>query len=354
MTALELIDRHLGGQFIDDEMRKADNFLGRVGWLMHWTSKRKTIWYECCGHTLEMAEDNTPDEEHALYKAAHRKKGYCPYCSSAVYYINRKYVSKSDYTEVYTVHYRMSRAEPNTLLVLGMWSGRRWYQAKLGREPQDIQPEHEACSLVVLPWGDKPQRFVREQLRGPGSYDSWWWGSRASAESGGWGRRTNVEGGDRQSITGCSIEYLICDDLAETVRGTRWEKPVRFVKHLRSVPYTCDLVNPLKTFCTHPAMEYMLGNGMEGIARSCLRGDGTLALIRWKQRKPADMLGLDTNELARLRRMEPKHVNGYGLLALRYAKRFGQRAKLEDAMKLCSQPVLEGSNGAALKEDSSN
>ena len=350
MKALDIIEQHLGGRFIDDEMRKADNFLGRVGWLMHWTSKRRVIWYECCGHTLEMAEENTPEEEQALYHAAHRKKGTCPYCSSAVYYINRRFARQNDYTEVYTVHYRMSRAEPNTLLVLGMWSGRRWYQVKMRREPQEIQTEHEPCSLVVLPWGDKPKRFVRETLKGPGSYDSWWWGTRAQEGSGGWVQRESVQGGDTQSITGCGIEYLICDDLAETVRGTRWEKPVRYVKRRRSgIPWSRDLVTPLKTFCTHTAMEYMLGNGMEGIVKSCLRGDGTLSLIRWKRKKPAEMLGLDSNELARLRRMEPEKVSGYGLMALRIAQELGQRIKTEDAMKAAGDPVIQGQHASVLK-----
>ena len=151
-----------------------------------------------------------------------------------------------------------------------------------------------------------------------------------------------MDGDSRQSITGSYIEYLICDDLEETVRRTRWEKPVRFVKDLRNVYHSADRVTQLKTFCTHTAMEYMLGNGMEGIARSCLRRDGTLALVRWKKKKPTDMLGLDSNELARLRRMNPEQVNGYGLMALRFAREYSQRVKLEDAMMLCSQPVIRG------------
>lgn len=334
MTGLEAIQQHLGGQFIDDEMRKADNFLGRTGWLMSWTAKRKEIWYECCGKTLVQSDDNTPDEEHALYGAVHRKGGICPYCCAHVTYLNRRFVSMNDHTQVYTVHYRMSRAEPNTLLVLGMWSGRRWYRAKNGTDPKEIRTEHEPCSMVILPWDGKPARFVREVMKSAGAYNSWWWGSRTAQGSGGWVKRERVEGGDRQSITGSGIKYLICDDLLETVRGTRWEKPAAFAKSQTGVYYSADRVRPLKMFCTHPAMEYMLGNGMEGILRDCAREDGTMGGIRWRRKSPKEMLQLDGNELARLRKMDPEKVNGAGLMVLRVARSMGQKVKLEDAMEV--------------------
>lgn len=337
MNGLEQIQHHLGGQFIDDEMRKADDFLGRVGWMMSWTKKRREIWYECCGKTLVDGEDNTADEEYALSNAMHRKSGCCPYCSAHIHYINRRFVRQNDYTQVYTVHYRMSQAEPNTLLVLGMWSGRRWYHVKLGTAPQDIRTEHEPCSMVILPWNGKPERFVREVLKGPGSYDSWWWGTRAAQDSGGWVLRDHVEGGDKQSITGSGIEYLVCDDLQEITRGTRWEKPAEYAKGAYGVWHSKDRVRPLKMFCTHPAMEYMLGNGMEGLLRGCANEDGTMGLIRWKRKNPREMLGLDGNELARLRRMEPGQVNGAGLLAHRLARKYGQQTKLEDVMNLTAQ-----------------
>ena len=334
MTGLEAIQHHLGGQFIDAEMRKADDFLGRIGWMMKWTQKRREIWYECCGKTLVEDEDNNADEEYALSVAAHRKTSACPYCGKHVQYINRRFASMNDYTQVYTVHYRMSQADPNTLLVLGMWSGRRWYRVKAGAEPQSICTEYEPCSLVILPWNGKPERFVREVLKGHGTFDSWWWGTRAEQNSGGWVRRDHVEGGDRQSITGSGIEYLICDDPEEIVRGTRWEKPVHFAKNARNMSYTADRVRPLKMFCTHPAMEYMIGSGMEGLLRDCARENGTMSLIRWKRRNPKEMLQLDGNELARLRRMDPEKVNGAGLLVLRIARSFGQKVKLEDVMEL--------------------
>ena len=335
MTGIEVIQKHLGGKFITKEMEKqADQFLGRIGWIMSERKGKREIWYECCGHTLHEELCTDPDELEALYTYDHRKPGRCPYCNAAIRYMRRRHAGKDDYTQVYTVWYRMSQAEPNTLLVLGMWSGRRWYKVKTcGADPREIRTEHEACSLVVLPWDGKPLRYVREVLKGHGSYDSWLWGTRAAQDSGGWVKRDRVEGGDRQSITGAPIEYIICGDLTQTVCGTRWAKPVIFADTLRNIYCTRDRVWPLSLFCTHPAMEYMLGNGMEGLVRSCMRHDGSLSLIRWKQKKPQDMLQLDGNELARLRRMDPAKVNTVGLLALRKAREYGQRVKLEDAMQ---------------------
>lgn len=355
MTGLEIIEKHLGGEFATEEMKKtADDLLGRVGWLMSWNSKRKEIWYECCRHRLEQCDSNTVDEEMALYHAEHRKKGVCPYCGANVYYIKRQHAAQTDYTEVYTVWYRMSQTEPNTLLVLGMWSGRRWYQVKLGRSPEEIQTEHEACSLVMLPWGAKPERHIREVLHGPGSYDSWWWGARAEAGSGGWVKRSRVEGADRQSIRGGGIEYLLCNQLEDVTRGTRWEKPAEFVKCRWHNAYTVDRVRQLQTFCTHTAMEYMLGNGMEGIVRSCIAGDGTLPMIRWKRKKPTEMLGLDSNELARLRRMDPEKVSGLGLIILKYARQYGQRVKLEDAMAIACNSCISSNFASEIKHAAEN
>ena len=336
MTGTEIIKKHLGGTFITEEMEKtADETLGRIGWILHWRKERREIWYECCGRTLVESDHNDAEEEYALYQTAHRKKGHCPYCGAAVRYLNKRWVKESDYTETYTVWHCMSQTEPNTLLVLGMWSGRRWYQAKYGKDPEEITTEHEPCSLVVLPWNGKPERYVREVMKQP--YSSWFWECRSSDDAERWCKRDKVEGGDRQSLTGCGIQYLVCTKLREVVAGTRWEKPVQFAAECRNVSNTCDGVKLLEPFCRHPQMEYMIGNGLEGILTSCMKHDGTMQLIRWKKKKPADMFGIDPNELARLRRMNPGDTSGLGLYILRKAKELGQRVKLEDAMDVAKR-----------------
>lgn len=339
MTGTEVIAQHLGGVFITDEMKEtADRALGRIGWILSWRKGHREIWYECCGRTLIESETNDMAEGYALSNAEHRKKGTCPYCSSVVKYINKRWIKEDDYTEVYTVWHRMSQTEPNTLLVLGMWSGRRWFQAKYGTDPKDIQTEHEACSLVVLPWDGKPQRYIRECMQTLGSYNRWFWGCGVTEDQ--WSRRRDVEGGDRQSLNGNDIDYLVCTSLQGTVRGTRWEKPARFTAECRNITNTRDGIKLLEPFCRHPQMEYMIGNGMQGILTSCISHDGTMSLIRWKKRKPADMFGLDPNEMARLRRMKPDQTNGKGLLILRKARELGQRVKLEEAMEVAKRPQI--------------
>lgn len=330
MTGEEIIQIHLGGQFMDDEMRKGSEELLRcAAWMTEWTKKKREIYYECCGNTLTESEQNTPEEEWALSQAVHRTNSVCPYCRREVYHINRRHTSQRDYTEVYTVWYRMSRTQPNTLLVLGMWSGRRWYKGKQ-IHPSFIQTEHEPCSLVMLPWGAKPERHIRERLMGLNGYDRWFWGARGSGE---WAKRRDIQGGDMQSLEGGRIDYLICNKLQEVVTGTRWEKVLKWANETSNVNYSKDRVLPLYLFCDHPAMEYMIGNGLEGILKSCLRRDGTLSLIRWKQKTPQKMFQLDGNELARLRRMKPEETNGLGLMALHYAKLYGQKVKIEEAMQ---------------------
>lgn len=349
MTGTEIIQKHLGGQFITEEMKKtADDALGRIGWILSWRKGKRQIWYECCGRTLAESETNDAEEEYALYQADHRKKGYCPYCGAAVEYLKKNYVKETDYTEVYTVWHRMSQTEPNTLLVLGMWSGRRWHQVKYGEDPKVIQTEHEPCSLVVLPWDRKPERYIREYMQSLNGYSRWLWGCRADGDPNHWAKRDRVEGGDRQSLEGANIRYLVCTRLGTVVHGTRWEKPVHWASECRNITNTTDGIRLLEPFCRHPQMEYMIGNGLQGILYSCMTHDGTMKLIRWKKRKPADMFGIDPNEMARLRRMKPEQASGKGLYILRKARELGQRVKLEDAMEVAKRPQLAYTHMSAI------
>lgn len=341
MTGTEIIQQHLGGQFITEEMMKtADDALGRIGWILSWRKGKRQIWYECCGHTLAESDENDVEEEYALYHADHRKKGICPYCNAAVQYIKKQHVRETDYTEVYTVWHRMSQTEPNTMLVLGMWSGRLWFQVKRGKDPSEIQTMHEPCSLVVLPWNGKPVRYIREYMQALNGYNRWFWGCRSSEDQNHWVRRERVEGGDRQSLDGKGIRYLVCTKPTVVAKGTRWEKPAIWTADCRNVNNSTDGIRLLEPFCRHPQMEYMIGNGLQGILQSCMGHDGTLRLIRWKKSKPADMFGIDPNELARLRRMKPEETNGKGLLILRKAREFGQKVKLEDAMEVAKRPQI--------------
>lgn len=330
MTGEEIIQTHLGGVFATEEMMRGSAELLRcAAWMTVWTKKKKEIYYECCGRTLLEGEENDAEEEWALEHAAHRHLGICPYCGHEVYHINRRFTSKKDYTEMYTVWYRMSQTQPDTLLVLGMWVGRLWYKAR-HVHPSGIRTEFQPCSLVMLPWGGKPERHICESRLCQNGVERWFWQRKENE----WIRRRDVRGGDTQSLEGCRIGYRIGNSLKDTVAKSRWGKIVEWVKKTDHVPFTEDLVSQLHLFCNHPAMEYMIGNGMEGILKDCLKRNGTMQVIRWKQRKPQAMLGMDGNELARLRRMKPEETNGLGLMIWRYATEFGQKVKLEDAMTI--------------------
>lgn len=324
------LQKHLaGGELIDEEMlRRMAEHLEPVAWLMSWTQKKRDIWYSCCGGRMTWQGDRClNDMEHAqLMTAQHRQHGYCPYCGRRVYYINRKHVSQKDVKEAYHTFYRRSRTDPGTLMVIGVWCGKVWSRVKYGTEPESIQMEIEPCSVILIPYGGKPERWVREQLK---ARSAWWYQARGSEQ---WSRRSKVVGECWQSWDGQVLPRTMhLDELEMLLTAWPGGKAARWLAAHPKVYYDRDWVDVLYFAARYPQAEYMIARGLGEMAvDKLMRRDGYM-LVNWRTAKVDRMLPLTHDELGRIKAkgLTPASRDMLPLIA---GRAYGQKIKLEDAM----------------------
>ena len=338
-TAQQVISRHLGGKLVTKAMeREMLRMMQCPAWLTSWNRTELRIVYSCCGKVVSNKEKHLPEKDRA--QAEHRKNGTCPYCGKAVEYLDCNKVRFSDIEEQYHVFYRRSRRDRNTLVAVGVWCGMYLFEMKgVGKEWRDeaaarIRPTLEACSLTLLPWAGTPRQWQRKPLPKWSSWfdryvDNWKgyddWRERSAVK---W---IEAESTDKYG----AFKFVHPDTLTQAAEGTRWEKVWAWISERPNARKNGeDAISSLEKFCRHPQLEYMLTGGMQALAEAAMQE--TLGLtINWQAKTRQKMLPmLDSNELARLKRMDPKQVNVNGLKLIRAARKQGEKIKLEDAMEL--------------------
>lgn len=329
-TPWELIDEHLGGEAVTPEMvETAVKGLRHCGWIKAWSLKKGCrIVYDCCGHELAGGAEDMPGD------VMHRRTGVCPHCGAEITYMKERFIGAREVTEQYHVFYRRSLTEPNTLFILGVWAGRRLYEAgRGGYPPEKLLPEVQLCHMIYLPMGGTPKRWVREILAIRGRYGYFW--KTGVEDENYWAGRAGVgHGYDTQSVFGAQIRRAVhLDGLNQAVRGTRWEEFVNWAQSARNLYYDDSYTSILSEYARHPQMEYLLKCGMEAIVRAKLNGNACGAL-HWQAKDAKGLLGLDGNELARLKRMKIPENICQALKMKQVAGRLGEPMKLETAMEL--------------------
>lgn len=333
-TARKIIDEHVSGELITQAMADLmEKDVAHIGWILKWTAKEKRVYFDCCQNTLT---EKTMSRLNAGESYKHRQKAICPFCGTQIGCLRTCHVSADDIDETYHVFYRRSQKEQNTLLILGVWCGREWYRVRNGMDPAEIQTSFQPCHMIYLPLGEKPRRYVREIIRPRSWFNNYGWGCNDDEDF--WSERSTVIGGDKQyKGTDCGCGYRVHDDwLQREARGTRWEKLTRWMVGTHRIRHHKDWADELSVLCRHPQMEYMLGNGMEALVKEALNGMGTMQYINWRAKSFKEMLPMDSNELARLRRMKPEQVNGVGVMVMKLARQLRQTVKLETVMVLTS------------------
>lgn len=335
-TAQEIIDEHLNGQALTEEMcREMAESLPNRAWIQEWSQKKgHRIYFECCGRHI--TDENEPEmQEILLQDRHHREKGICPCCGERVEYFKQRYIGRSDLAEEYHTWYRRSLKDPNVLLLIGVWTGKKYFRAWNGFVPiEEIHPEFELGCLCYLPIGDTPRRYVREVMPQRGVWGCCR-GYFGSEENDWWAIRKNIEwSGAVTSLFGGMIHNAVhLESLETAVRGTRWAWYLNWASETPGILHGADLLNVLAEYSRHPQLEYFIKSRLTALAVAAVNHD-LHGCVRWKARKPAEMLGLDSNELARLKRMPSRKINCQGLRVKQIAGKLGQKLKLETALEL--------------------
>lgn len=344
-TAEEVIRQHLGGRIITREMR-AEMLRMQIypAWLTSWNRKERKIVFGCCGKAITDKGRLSSKGRQAMREAQHREQGRCPYCGKQVRWLDCNKVRYDDIEEHWHVFYRRSRKDENTLIALGVWCGiKTHHMKKKDREAREewakrIQPEFEPCEMILLPWAGVPRRWEREPLN---KWSSWygryvptWCGHDV------WERVRTIA----MHSQGMGRTWLCTDHesgLPTGQDGGRWGKMLDWCMENRRERWLGQ--GGVLTLCAisrHPQLEYMTKGGLEPLAVAILRGAGA-EVIHVRAKNPAKLLPmLDSNELARLKRLPPQMVTVAGLRLVETIKQAGQRAKMEDALQEAKRASL--------------
>lgn len=340
-TPEEVIRRHLGQSIITKAMEK--EMLGmveHVGWMVNWTNKERRIYYSCCGN-VDSDRERTIHWQN-LMEAAHRTKGRCPYCGRSIEYLDCNHIRQEDRYEHFHTFYRRSRADQKTLVVIGVWCGVKRYGMrrtdKAWREIKacGIVPEMEPVTVTILTLGEAPVQYM--QIRWPLSERAGYMGAYAYMSDGIWQRATNTRGGRMAGLLPSSMGHTVHNSwLIKAADGTAWAPVLRKLAEAEVIPsYDRDKIDTLAAMSRHPQIEYMLQGGLVALARAAITGN-TRGAINWRGKTMKTMLGVDGNELARLKRMQPEDARPEGLCLLKAAKKNGEAAKLETCMEVVRQ-----------------
>lgn len=338
-TAQEIIDEHLNGEALTEEMCRemAESLLNRA-WIQEWSQKKgHRVFFECCGRYAS-DEDEPEMQELLLQSTNHREKGYCPFCGESVEYFRQRYIGRTELAEEYHTWYRRSEKDPDVLLLIGVWAGKKYFRARNGLVPVErIRPEFELGCLCYLPLGDTPRRYVREAMPQRGVWGSCT-GYFGTEENDWWAARKNIGwNGAVTSLFGGRIHNEIhLETLERAVRGTRWAWYMNWAEETPGILYGADRLNVLAVYSRHPQLEYFIKSGLSPLAAAVVNQDDC-GCIRWGAQTPAEMLGLDSNELARLKRLPRQQINCRGLKLKQTAGKLGQKLKLETALELGSR-----------------
>ena len=302
-TAEEQIDKHLGGVLISDEVREELRCsLRPVGIMV----KGGQTYYSCCQDYADTVGYN------------HREYGKCPICGRVAYHIKQCYIRADERQEQYHFLYRRSQAEPDTILIIGVWVAQVWIDAKYS-DPETIPLICKPHSLIVIPYGGKPARYV---------YDRGWY-----SQGGRWNRREKITGGCYTSWSGGGIEQINHTvERTAAIAGTRFEKMVRWFEHQGGIRFTCDYAGILADIATYPQMEYLAARGLGGLVEDKMNHIGCNGAVNWRAKTIGKMLPLTRDELGRIK------AKGYDIhmahvMLIRRAREMGQTIKLEDAME---------------------
>lgn len=299
-TAEEQIARHLGGVLLtEEEQESLRRSLQPVA-----ITEGGQSYYSCCRQYGPACQ------------AGHREGGQCPVCGRTVYHLQRKWIRKNEREEQFHYFYRKSRADENTIIVMGVWVAEIWEDAKF-IAAENVRTRIMPYSLVVLPYGGRPVRYIGEHCYG---------GTR-------WERREKVEGNTRTawlSITSGIDTWVHLDEMQEAITGTRFEKMVGWAENAGGIYMETNRINLLAGIARHPQLEYLVARGLEGLARDVLNQTG-LGAVNWRAKTADGMLPLTRDELGRIK-AKGLQVQEKDLLLLKAARQLGQRVKLEDAM----------------------
>lgn len=338
-TAEEVIRQHLGGRIITWEMR-AEMLRMQIypAWLTSWNRQERKIVFGCCGKTITDKGRLSSKGRQAMQEAKHREKGTCPYCGKMVRWLNCNSVKYNDVEEHWHTFYRVSKREPNVLIVLGVWCGVETHLMR-GTEAGErenyakrIQPEMQPCEMILLPWAGVPRRWNRKALW---KWSTWFdryvepWKGHSEWEP----VRTvgmQVQGMDRWGITTTAHTK----GLPVPEESSRWGKMAGWCMADSGARWLGQGgMLTLCVICRHPQLEYMTTGGLCPLAEAIIRGDHT-GTIHARARNLAKMLPmLDSNERARLKRLPSAVVTVNGLRLVEMIKEAGQRAKMEDVLE---------------------
>lgn len=337
MSPEAVIRRHLGKDIITKTMAKEMlAAVEHVGWMTSWNQKEKCVHYSCCGKTVSDRDRET--DYRGLQDAEHRKKARCPFCGREIVYINCNHVRQDDRTEMFHTFYRKSRADSKTLVVIGVWCGVfRYTMAHRDKEwrllrAQELKPEMVPVVVTILPLGGKPKQYMRvpyplqeRVYRASWIYLGREWANEPSV-------RPNRMAGLYPQVMQCRVHK---DWLPRATAGTAWEPVIRKLQRAAVIPYwDKNLLQTLTAVARHPQIEHMLQGGLVRFAQGAIVGSNSGA-VNWRGKTMGAMLRLDSNELARLKRMDPREVNVEGLWLMRKAKENGENPKMEICMQLC-------------------
>lgn len=313
-TAEEQIARHLGGVLLTEAEKES---LWRSLLPVAITEGDKS-YYSCCRQYGPACQ------------AGHRGSGQCPICGRTVYHLQRKWIKKNERVEQFHYLYRKSRTDENTVIAIGVWVAEIWKDAKFV-EPEEVRTRIEPHSLVAIPYGGRPVRYISEWTYGGGKV---------------WVRRKTAEGNTHTAwlhITGDIDTRVHMKELAAAIQGTRFAKMVEWAENTHGVYLETNHIALLIGIAKHPQLEYLVARGLEGLARSTLNKSG-IGAINWRAKTPDKMLPLTRDELGRIK-AKGLQVEEKDLLLLKIAGELGQRVKLEDAMA-----AMHGLSDYAAKE----
>ena len=302
-TAEEQIEKHLGGVLISDEVREELRCsLQPVGIMV----KGGQTYYSCCQDYADTVGYN------------HREYGKCPICGRVAYHIKQCHIRKDERKEQYHFLYRRSQAEPDTILIIGVWVAQVWLSAKYS-DPETIPLDCKPHSLIVIPYGGKPARYVNDRN---------WYG-----QGGTWNRREKITGGCYTSWGGGGIEQI--NHTAErtaAIAGTRFVKMVRWFEHQGGISFSCDYAGILADIARYPQMEYLAARGLGGLVVDKMNHIGCNGAVNWRAKTIGKMLPLTRDELGRIK-AKGYDIHTAHVMLIRRAREMGQTIKLEDAME---------------------
>lgn len=305
-NAEEQIERHIGGPILTDELREELRCsLTPVGIMV----KGGQTYYSCCQDYADTVGYH------------HREYGQCPICGRTAYHIKQCHIRKGERQEQFHFTYRRSIADDNTVLIIGIWVAQIWEGAKYS-DPETVPTQVEEYSLIVIPYGGKPARYINE---------TGCWYTR------GWSRREKIIGGCVTTYWGGDIERINhTREFNNAIRGTRFEKMMRWVDKEGGIYFTCDHANTLAEIAKNPKMEYMVARGLGELVKDKINHATGAGLVNWRAKTIDKMLPLTSDELGRIKAKGYRFTSAH-LMPIKYARQFGQTIKLEDAMGLMSK-----------------